>query len=73
MTRNTYVPYVEMLNQNQQNDQLILRYVTFMNVYILLEGQFIDNRKKSSKNVPNQHNDHYIIAANHVLCKLLIT
>jgi hypothetical protein len=33
MTRNTYVPYVEMLNQNQQNDQLILRYVTFMNVY----------------------------------------
>ena len=24
----------------------------------------IENRKKSSKNVPNQHKDHYIIAAN---------
>jgi hypothetical protein len=36
MTRNTYVPYVEMLNQNQQKDPLILTYVTFMNVYTSL-------------------------------------
>ena len=57
-------------NKNLQSDNVLLYCIKNK---AIIKGQLIDNRKKSSKNVPDQHKDHYIIAANHVLCKLLIT